>query len=159
MLTALSVSVREECMSSSCLTTTPPVVSLCCGRPSGSVWLLHGSMVRPTQHTCSIYTIQTTQLNALSQHLFVIFARRRSFHGRRGSYDRLSAPTLHEVVLVLHHTFCLCGKCLSVSLNVSFTWGLQKADISFVHVGSVPVPRGELQAPDLQHSVHLPHVG
>lgn len=55
VLTALSVSVREGCMSSSCLTTTLPVASLCCGRPSGSVWWLHGSMVR---HKLSIHSIK-----------------------------------------------------------------------------------------------------
>lgn len=33
-------------MSSNCLTTTLPVASLSCGRPSGSVWWLLGSTVR-----------------------------------------------------------------------------------------------------------------
>lgn len=28
-----------------------------------------------------------------------------------------------------------------------------------LYIGSVPLPRGELQAPDLQHSVHIPLVG
>lgn len=88
---------------------------------------------------------------------YVISVRCRPFHGWRGTYDWLSAPTLHEVVLVLHHTICLCGKCCSVFLCyvllVANSWHF------CMHIGSVPVPRGELQAPDLQHSVHIPLVG
>lgn len=52
---------------------------------------------------CTVQGILTTSLHYP--------VRRRPFHGRCGSYDRLSAPTLYEVVLVLHHTFCLCGTC------------------------------------------------
>ena len=158
MLTALSVSVREGCMSSSCLTTTLPVASLCCGRPSGSVWWLHGSMVRQHQ-TVTIHTTQTAQFNASLQPPFVISFRRRPIHGRRGPYDRLSASALHEVVLVLHHTFCLCGECCSAGFSYMFYLPVANSWHFLVHIGSVPVPRGKLQAPDLQHSVHLPPVG
>lgn len=95
----------------------------------------------------------------ISTSFHVIHGRRRPFHGRRGSYDRLSAPALHEVVLVLHHAFCLCGKCCSVCFSTSSTCQLKTADIFCLHIGSFLVPRGELQAPDLQHSVHIPVVG
>lgn len=50
------------------------------------------------------------------------------------------------VVSVAPYVFCLC-------LPVANAWHF------FVHIGSVPVPRGELQAPNLQHSVYLPRVG
>lgn len=50
---------------------------------------------------------RAVEVNAHPRRLYA--SRRRPFHGRRGSYDRLSAPALHEVVLVLHHAFCLCG--------------------------------------------------
>lgn len=119
MLTRLSVYVREGCTSSSFLTTTLPVESLCCGRPFGSAWWLLGSMVRQYR-SITIHTTQMAQFSALSPPPCVISVRRRPFHGRRGSYDWLSASTLHEVVLVLHHTFCLCGKCCSVCFVCTF---------------------------------------
>lgn len=60
----------------------------------------------------------------------VISLRSGPLHGRRGSYDWLSAPALHEVVLVLHHAFCLCGECCSVCVfSSSFTFHMQTADI------------------------------
>lgn len=71
-------------------------------------------------HNYNIRATQTAQSSALTQHASVISFRRRPFHGRRGSYDWLSAPALHEVVLVLHHTFCLCGKFSSVSCFIIF---------------------------------------
>lgn len=57
-------------MSSSCLTTTLPVASHCCGRPSGSVWWLHGCMVRQ-RCTNTAQIIQTALSRAFSQHPYI----------------------------------------------------------------------------------------
>lgn len=56
------------------------------------------------------HTYRTPNFNAVSPQRCVIPARRRPFHGRRGSHDWLPASALHEVVLVLHHASSLCGK-------------------------------------------------
>lgn len=133
MLTAQSLAFREGCMSSSCLTTTLPVASPCCGRLSGSVWLLRGSMVRQEKKQITTHPIQTSPFKAFSQHPSVTSVRRRPFHGRRGSNDRISAVTLHEVVLVLRHTFCLCGGCCSVCFSLTFTHHLCNADFFLAH--------------------------
>lgn len=59
---------------------------------------------------------EITHFDALSLRISVIPCRRRPFHGRRGTYDRLSSTALHEVLLVLHHAFSLCGTCRSTSI-------------------------------------------
>ncbi len=88
-----------------------------------------------TQHNYNTHrhTTQTAQFSRLSKPPYVTSVRRRPFHGWRGSYDRLSAPTLHEVVLVLHHAFCLCGKWCSVGFSKSFNCRLQTADFFCVY--------------------------
>lgn len=77
-----------------------------CGGGMGLWWGTHSLL---QVYFLSAIASATLQSSASSQYSNILSARRRSIHGRCGSYDRLSAPTLHEVVLVLHHTSCLCG--------------------------------------------------
>lgn len=94
----------------------------------------------------------------MSRHISVASRRRRPFHGWRGPYDWLSSTALHEVLLVLHHPFSLCGRCCSASPSKGFTyWWI--TDLFLIIPGGIPVPRGELQAAHLQHSLHLSLVG